>query len=144
MKKGVKTDGLTKKKLRTKNKGEKTWRKRIFTKARLFGSIWSGTPLFVVLLRKKGFRNGKCFLSAESILHAIQKRFPESCEAKFSIENNFQEKYDGCINHVLYLSKEDLIRDIRIKESEVLIRKFFRRTDWILSYEDTEKTRYII
>ena len=72
------------------------------------------------------------------------KGFPEICEAKFSIENNFQEKYDGCINHVLYLSKEDLIRDIRIKESEVLIRKFFRRTDWILSYEDTEKIREII
>ena len=72
------------------------------------------------------------------------KGFPESCEAKFSIENNFQEKYDGCINHVLYFSKEDLIRDIRIKESEVLIRKFFRRTDWILSYEDTEKIREII
>ena len=72
------------------------------------------------------------------------KEFPEICEAKFSIENNFQEKYDGCINHVLYLSKEDLIRDIRIKESEVLIRKFFRRTDWTLSYEDTEKIREII
>lgn len=72
------------------------------------------------------------------------KGFQGKYEAKFSIEHDFQEKHDGCINHVLYLSKDNLLRDIRLKESEMLIRKFFRRTDWILSYEDTEKIREII
>ena len=80
----------------------------------------------------------------QKVYYLLPKGFPERYEAKFSIEHDFQEKHDGCINHVLYLSKEDLLQDIRIKESEVLIRKFFRRFDWILSYEDTEKIREII